>query len=372
LPLSISILQISKDESLRIRKAERPRFFLNQVYYMPFLFATLGVIWAFGFVSAMSLKHILIVCHASIPLFPLFFGGYDIYVSTKTIAEILANGRQTSFSQEVKRYDASKRLLELASNMKIAWILVGIYNGLLILWPWFRTKLIYPAPFFVSLVSLGLVQRSLSLSNSGKTFSSNETLALFMYIVRDSQSYENFYNFLKSEFSGENLLFWSRVEEYRSCDFEKDVGKSDSLALVTAKSIYIDFLDGSAVQCVNISGSRRQKLTQWYVDVTSEAKLKQASQPEVLKNLFRDAQREIFALIQRDPLVRFQNTPACQEIQRLFEAQNFVESGREQKETEKSSMKSSVNEMDATEFATLGGAENSLDRSGNGCKVWTV
>ena len=80
-------------------------------------------------------------------------------------------------------------------------------------------------------------------------------------LLTTSAGYDSFHDFLKLEFSIENLYFWSEVNLYRQhaerlvlADDEDEVGDAAVAELLeVARGIYVDFIDESTAHQVNLS-----------------------------------------------------------------------------------------------------------------------
>jgi len=343
IPLAISMVKISKDSSAVLDEATRkPKWCNSETLYLPALVSIQAASFAMGFNLDMGIKHMLIFATGFLPLVPIVVAGGKTYRSIKLISKTLKETKTTNFAQEIKQNEAVLRVDELAKAIVGSWVLVGFRCTLMCLWPYFRTRMIYVIPLTMPGLSIGLVKRSLAFSSSAKTFNSNDSLELFLFIVNDPVSYDLFLKFLQSEYSAENLKFWRRVEEYRGLEIDDKrdtIGGAESLKLSAAKAIYLDFVDPNSVQTVNVSSSVREHVTDWYKCVLStDPKLfNGAVDPEVLSTIFKDSQREIFDLIRTDPLVRFQKTSDCQKIKNQFESIYIFGSGTDKKGDSKDS-----------------------------------
>ncbi|XP_051788936.1 regulator of G-protein signaling 21-like [Erpetoichthys calabaricus] len=93
-----------------------------------------------------------------------------------------------------------------------------------------------------------------------------------------------FREFLKSEFSEENILFWLACEEYKKV-------KSTSKMNAMANKIYSEFVKVQAPREINIDCGTRDSIT------------KNISSPNI--NSFDNAQKIIYSLMAKDCYPRF-------------------------------------------------------------------
>ncbi|XP_022610970.1 regulator of G-protein signaling 21-like [Seriola dumerili] len=93
-----------------------------------------------------------------------------------------------------------------------------------------------------------------------------------------------FRQFLKSEYSEENILFWLACEEYKKI-------KTDPEMISSANRIYSEFVQTEAPRQINIDCGTRENIT------------KNISQPTLTS--FDTAQKLIYSLMARDCYPRF-------------------------------------------------------------------
>ncbi|XP_063075345.1 regulator of G-protein signaling 21-like [Engraulis encrasicolus] len=93
-----------------------------------------------------------------------------------------------------------------------------------------------------------------------------------------------FQEFLKTEYSEENILFWLACEDYKKI-------KSTPEMIVSANRIYAEFVQTEAPKQINIDCGTRANIT------------KNINQPDL--NSFDTAQRLIYSLMTRDCYPRF-------------------------------------------------------------------
>ncbi|XP_060054184.1 regulator of G-protein signaling 5 isoform X2 [Erinaceus europaeus] len=102
-----------------------------------------------------------------------------------------------------------------------------------------------------------------------------------------------FKNFLKSEFSEENLEFWIACEEYKKI-------RSPTKMVEKAKKIYEEFIQTEAPKEVNID------------HFTKDLTMKNLVEPSL--NSFDVAQKRVHALMEKDSLPRFVRSEFYQEF----------------------------------------------------------
>ncbi|XP_074858886.1 regulator of G-protein signaling 5 [Carettochelys insculpta] len=103
-------------------------------------------------------------------------------------------------------------------------------------------------------------------------------------ILQNAYGLAGFRSFLRSEFSEENIEFWIACEEYKKI-------KSLTKMAEKAKKIYEEFIQTEAPKEVNIDHS------------TKAVTMKNLMEPSA--DSFSEAQKRIFALMEKDSLPRF-------------------------------------------------------------------
>ncbi|KAJ8924390.1 hypothetical protein NQ315_007186 [Exocentrus adspersus] len=106
----------------------------------------------------------------------------------------------------------------------------------------------------------------------------------FEKLLEDPLGLHLFAEFLKKEFSAENIYFWTACERYRKLP-------ADSEKIAEAQRIYQRHLGAGAPEAVNIDAHGRQCTEQCLQDATN--------------NLFDQAQKQIFNLMKFDSYPRF-------------------------------------------------------------------
>lgn len=106
----------------------------------------------------------------------------------------------------------------------------------------------------------------------------------FEELLKHSDGVETFSQFLKTEFSEENIEFWLACEEYKTID-------SATKLLSKAKYIYAIFIESEAPKEVNIDYNTK-------VDIQ-----KNMAQPT--KSCFETAQMKVYSLMKKDCYPRF-------------------------------------------------------------------
>ncbi|XP_053740077.1 regulator of G-protein signaling 18 isoform X2 [Synchiropus splendidus] len=106
----------------------------------------------------------------------------------------------------------------------------------------------------------------------------------FEDLLKHSEGVETFSQFLKTEFSEENLEFWLACEEYKTYD-------SQTKLLSMAKYIYTLFIASDAPKEVNIDYNTKMSIQ------------KNLEQPT--KSCFEAAQMKVYSLMKKDSYPRF-------------------------------------------------------------------
>lgn len=106
----------------------------------------------------------------------------------------------------------------------------------------------------------------------------------FEEVMKDADGVEVFSQFLRSEFSEENIEFWIACEDYRTID-------SDTKLQSKAKYIYTVFIETDAPKEINIDYNTKMAIE------------KSVSQPT--KSCFDAAQKKVYSLMQKDSYPRF-------------------------------------------------------------------
>ncbi|KAH9404533.1 termination of G-protein coupled receptor signaling pathway [Tyrophagus putrescentiae] len=112
-------------------------------------------------------------------------------------------------------------------------------------------------------------------------------------VLRDEQGLSCFKEFLKTEFSHENLEFWLRCNEFKKMDNKKEMKKC-------CQEIYNKYIHLKGTHSVNIDHQARKMI---------EDSLKKPHQ-----NMFDMAMHQIFQLMQSDSFTRFRTSPSFMKI----------------------------------------------------------
>ena len=110
------------------------------------------------------------------------------------------------------------------------------------------------------------------------------------------------YNFLKSEYSQENIDFWVEVEQFRTvcidnkCAFP-DISEAPPIVMKSASDLCTKYIQPDADAMVNINSNHRTRI------------LENIKNPlKVSAGFFDDAQQEIFKLLDSDSYPRFKKS----------------------------------------------------------------
>nr|XP_033817751.1 regulator of G-protein signaling 5 [Geotrypetes seraphini] len=112
-------------------------------------------------------------------------------------------------------------------------------------------------------------------------------------LLQNNYGLATFRNFLKSEFSEENIEFWIACEDYKKT-------KSPAKLTLKAKKIYEEYIQAEAPREVNID------------HVTKAITTENLVEPSVTS--FDLAQKKIHALMEKDSLPRFVRSDMYQEL----------------------------------------------------------
>lgn len=155
---------------------------------------------------------------------------------------------------------------------------------------------------FVCVSELNMSARSCGGSSSslpgtpgGEASQANNVLSWavsFEKLLEDPAGVQYFTDFLKSEVSAENILFWQACEQFRKIPSSR--GKELKMA---ARLIYNTYLSDSAPYSVNIDDTAK----------TEETDLEQP-----MPDMFNKAQAQIFKLMKMDSYRRFVRSPLYQ------------------------------------------------------------
>ncbi|MBN3315057.1 RGS20 protein, partial [Atractosteus spatula] len=104
-----------------------------------------------------------------------------------------------------------------------------------------------------------------------------------------------FMEFLRSEHSDENMLFWQACEELKTVTHKATIAER-------VKQIYLDYISILSPKEVSIDATVRETIN------------KNMSAPTAY--VFNDAQAQIYALMHRDSYPRFLNSPLYQSLLR--------------------------------------------------------
>ncbi|XP_061550630.1 regulator of G-protein signaling 18 isoform X1 [Phycodurus eques] len=106
----------------------------------------------------------------------------------------------------------------------------------------------------------------------------------FEELMRSADGVETFSQFLRTEFSEENLEFWLACEEFKTSD-------SDKKLLSKAKHIYTVFIESDAPKEVNIDYSTKMAI--------------RTNLAQPTRSCFEAAQMKVYSLMKKDSYPRF-------------------------------------------------------------------
>jgi len=177
------------------------------------------------------------------------------------------------------------------------------FSGIVLaeLWPWVASER----------YKLTAAYRPVALAPSGSycaPASSSEDSSTVGHGLRDlitnEQGYEMFMDYLKTEFSSENLLFYREVVEFR----QLDPNDMDSIRGRAIELYHQFIIEGASFQ-VNLPSAIAHPLAAKMNRVKNPGEIWEAME---LLALFADAQEEIYRLMEGDSFRRFQTTESMQ------------------------------------------------------------
>lgn len=115
----------------------------------------------------------------------------------------------------------------------------------------------------------------------------------FSHVMSSELGRMVFTNFLRSEFSEENMDFWVTCEDYKNI--------APSKMVMRAKQIYQQYVEADAPHEVNLDAETREKTRQNVENPCSSC--------------FVDAQKMIYTLMEKDSYRRFLNSKLIQDLQ---------------------------------------------------------
>ncbi|CAI9716591.1 Hypothetical predicted protein [Octopus vulgaris] len=107
----------------------------------------------------------------------------------------------------------------------------------------------------------------------------------FEFLIRSEDGVKLFKQYLKSQFCDENLDFWLAVENFRDNVDDDELAKQAGIIVKT-------YVSKKATRAVNLKAPNRERTVK-------------AVEANAHRNVFDDAQKEIYDFMQRDPYVRF-------------------------------------------------------------------
>ncbi|XP_043101675.1 regulator of G-protein signaling 20 [Puntigrus tetrazona] len=123
----------------------------------------------------------------------------------------------------------------------------------------------------------------------------------FERLIKSAQGRLHFRQFLKTEFSEENLMFWLACE-----DLKKETNKT--LVEQTVKQIYEDYVSVLSPKEVSLDSRAREVISRNMLEPSSCT--------------FEEAQQQIYTLMQRDSYSRYMNSSLYADLIQSFEQVN--------------------------------------------------
>ncbi|XP_072294696.1 regulator of G-protein signaling 21 [Eucyclogobius newberryi] len=112
-------------------------------------------------------------------------------------------------------------------------------------------------------------------------------------LLQDKEYQRSFHSFLQSEFSEENLDFWLACEDFRTISSEEELQRR-------AQQIFQEFLQTTAKREVNVDHCIREQI------------LRSLDKPTT--TCFREAQKHVYALMEKDSWPRYTHRLKCQSL----------------------------------------------------------
>ncbi|XP_020781733.2 regulator of G-protein signaling 5-like isoform X2 [Boleophthalmus pectinirostris] len=112
-------------------------------------------------------------------------------------------------------------------------------------------------------------------------------------LLQDKEYQRSFRSFLQSEYSEENLDFWLACEDFRTISSEEELQRR-------AQQIYQEFLLTTAKREVNVDHWIREKIL--------------VSLDKPSSSCFREAQKHVYALMEKDSWPRYTHSQKCQSL----------------------------------------------------------
>ncbi|KAK6474568.1 regulator of G-protein signaling 20-like [Huso huso] len=123
----------------------------------------------------------------------------------------------------------------------------------------------------------------------------------FSTLLDNASGRDVFMEFLRSEHSDENMLFWQACEDLKTEQQKADIGER-------AKQVYLDYISILSPKEVSIDATVRETIN------------RNMATPTV--HVFDDAQAQIYALMHRDSYPRFLNSPLYQSLLQSLSSNN--------------------------------------------------
>jgi len=124
-------------------------------------------------------------------------------------------------------------------------------------------------------------------------------------ILAIPKGFHEFYNYLKTEFGCENLLFWARIERLKR--FEGDPETTKEIVL----SIYHEFIQPGSCYMITLPIELHRKIQEDICEVIEDR-----YPVDQFLDLYNDAQLRTYNVMKRDAYVRFKRTEIFSSISR--------------------------------------------------------
>lgn len=190
--------------------------------------------------------------------------------------------------------------------------------------------------------------RSISDSRAGeepRRADSDEDLSSFHNLLAAEDGYQNFKNFLTSEFSVENILFWKDATQFkkkgetllrreqelmvssssqRGGDSHQTAIHESYFALIEeAQTLFSMYIAPEAPLAINVHGTVRTRLyeTLFQIQEAPDEQFREANALKSLTYLFEEADQIIYALMEKDSYARYKSSDYYREFVRARQAE---------------------------------------------------
>jgi hypothetical protein len=129
------------------------------------------------------------------------------------------------------------------------------------------------------------------METKGTIFALQQGVDVFQAVLAHPVLLQAFMNFTNTEWCVENVLFFKAAEDY-----QKKFGDGEAEARARARHIIQEYITNGAPLEVNLEGSMKRAITQAY------------EQARLTQDTFREAQKHIYGVMQRDSFSKWKRT----------------------------------------------------------------